>query len=246
MNKTNLTKMNIIVTGASSGIGYQTVLELAKAGGHHIVAISRNKDKLEILKTEAEINAESNVQVIPFDLGNNDYSNFFHEINHYFHLKNGNSVDILINNAGYLVNKPFIEITMEDWQKTFEVNLFASVKLIKLLFPYFNKKQGAHIVNIGSMGGVQGTEKFPGLSAYSASKAAINVLTESLATEFETENIKVNSINPGAVQTEMLEKAFPGFEAPVTAQQMGNFIANFALNGHHLMNGRIHQVSLKG
>ena len=238
--------MNIIVSGASSGIGYQTVLELAKTGEHHIMAISRNQTNLEKLKVEAELANTSKVHIISFDLSQKDYGNLLDEINHYFHLNIGNSVDILINNAGYLVNKPFIELTMEDWQKTFEINLFATVKLIKLLFPFFNKKQGSHIVNIGSMGGVQGTEKFPGLSAYSASKSAINVLTESLAAEFETENIKINAINPGAVQTEMLETAFPGFKAPVTAQQMGNYIANFAINGHQLMNGRIHQVSLIG
>lgn len=238
--------MNIIVTGASSGIGYQTVTEFAKTGKHDIVVISRNKSKLENLKSEAELNTQSKVHVLAFDLNQKDYEKLFNEISTCFQLKNENFIDVLINNAGFLVNKPFMDLDTEDWQKTFDVNLFASVKLIKQLFPYFNRKQAAHIVNIASMGGVQGTEKFPGLSAYSASKGAINILTESLAEEFSNENIKVNAINPGAVQTEMLKKAFPGFEAPVTAQQMGKYIANFALNGHNLMNGRILQVSLKG
>ncbi len=238
--------MNIVITGASSGIGYQTVIELAKTTEHNIVAISRNKNKLENLQEKTEFETKSKVYVLPFDLNQKDYGKLFEEINNCFQLKNGNYIDILINNAGYLFNKPFINLDMEDWQKTFDVNLFASIKLIKLLHSYFNNNSGAHIVNIGSMGGVQGTEKFSGLSAYSASKAAINVLTEALATEFETENIKINAINPGAVQTEMLETAFPGFKAPVAAQQMGNYIANFAINGHQLMNGRILQVSLKG
>ncbi len=238
--------MNIIVTGASSGIGYQTVLELADMGEHHILAIARSKNKLEKLKKEAEQGKKSTVNILSFDLSKKSYQRLFDEINKYFYLENGNTIDVLINNAGYLVNKAFINLEPNDWQKTFELNLFSSVKLIKQLFLYFNRKNGTHIVNIGSMGGVQGTEKFPGLSAYSASKAAINVLTESLAAEFKTENIKVNAINPGAVQTEMLKKAFPDFKAPITAKQMGNYIAEFALNGHKLMNGRILQVSLQG
>jgi len=236
--------MNIIVTGASSGIGYQTALELAKAGEHRIIVVSRNKNKLKILKAEVESVTKSKVSVIAFDLGDNDFSTLFVEIDKYFNLKDGNFIDVLINNAGYLVNKSFTDLNIDDWQKTFDVNLFGSVKLIKLLFPYFNRKIASHIVNIASMGGVQGTVKFPGLSAYSASKAAINVLTESLATEFAADNIRVNAINPGAVQTEMLKKAFPDYNAHVTAQQMGNYIANFALTAHNLMNGRIIQVSL--
>jgi len=236
--------MNIIVTGASNGIGYQTVLELAKTDEHHIIVVSRSKNKLEMLKAEVESKTKSKVSVVVFDLGKDDFLSLLNEIDASFDLKNGNFVDVLINNAGYLVNKVFADLTMDDWQKTFDINLFGSVKLVKLLFPYFNRKIASHIVNIASMGGVQGTIKFPGLSAYSASKAAINVLTESLAVEFAADNIKVNAINPGAVQTEMVEKAFPDYKAPVTPQQMGNYIANFALTGHKLMNGRIIQVSL--
>ncbi len=238
--------MNIIITGASSGIGYHTVKELAFTGEHHIIVIARRRVKLEALKKEVESITKSNVSIIVFDLGNDDYKELFTLVDSFFQLKKGNYVDILINNAGYLVNKPFIDLSITDWQSTFDINLFGMVKLIKLLFPYFNRDAGSHIVNIASMGGVQGTIKFSGLSAYSASKAAINVLTESLAVEFENENIKVNSINPGAVQTEMLEKAFPDYEAPVTSSQMGKYISNFALSAHKLINGRIMQISLSG
>lgn len=238
--------MNIIVTGASSGIGLHTAKELAKTGEHHIVVISRNREKLALLKTEIEQLTKSRISIIVFDLGKEDFSNLFARIDSCINFENGNSVDILINNAGYLVNKTFIDLDMNDWKNTFNVNLFASVKLIRVLFPYFNRVSGAHIVNIASMGGVQGTLKFLGLSAYSTSKAAINVLTESLAIEFEQENIKVNAISPGAVQTHMLETAFPDYKAPVTAQQMGSYVANFALTGHELMNGRIIQVSMNG
>ncbi len=236
--------MNIIITGASSGIGYQTAVEIAHTGEHSIAVISRNEEKLQALKTDIELTTKSKVYVLSFDLANGNFNVLLSQIEKHFKLSERNYIDVLVNNAGYLVNKPFVDLTMDDWQNTFDVNLFSSVKLIKMLFPYFNRKASSHIVNIASMGGVQGTIKFPGLSAYSSSKAAVNVFTESLAAEFQDENIKVNAINPGAVGTPMLNKAFPGYNAPVTAQQMGNYIAQFALTGHNLMNGRVIQVSL--
>lgn len=238
--------MNIIVTGTSKGIGFQTVLKLAQTGEHQILAISRDKAGLAQLKAEFEKTGQSKLNLLSFDLANDDYGALAAQIETVFEFEKGNTIDILINNAGYLANKSFIELDENDWRKTFEVNVFATARLIKMLYPHFNRKSGSHIVNIGSMGGVQGTEKFPGLSAYSASKGAINILTEALAKEFENENISVNAINPGAVQTEMLEKAFPGFKAPVQADEMGEYIAYFATTANKFMNGRLVEVSLKG
>jgi len=238
--------MNIIVTGASRGIGYQTALEFALEGNHNILAISRNLSALEKLKKEIDNTVNTQINILDFDLAQKDYSKLLEKIVTVFKLKNGNKIDVLINNAGFLVNKPFIELIEDDWQNTFETNLFTPVRLIKELYRYFNRTEGTHIINIGSMGGVQGTEKFPGLSAYSASKGALNILTEALAKEFEGENIRVNCINPGAVQTEMLEQAFPGFKADVSAKDMAKYIVNFALTAHKLMNGQLNQVSLRG
>ena len=102
----------------------------------------------------------------------------------------------------------------------------------------------AHIVNIGSMGGFQGSSKFPGLSAYSASKAALHTLTECLAQEFTEQGIKVNCLALGSAQTEMLEKAFPGYESPVMAFEMGKYIADFALTGHRFFNGKVLPVAV--
>ena len=232
--------MNIVITGCSSGIGYQTALAFARLGEHHITAISRNSIGLNQLKQEF-INSRSIIDIISFDLNQENFD-YLHSK---FNFSKENTIDILINNAGYLVNKSFLETSNEEWLNTFNTNLFASVKLIKYLHPFFNRDRGSHIVNIGSMGGVQGTTKFEGLSAYSASKGAINILTESLSVEFESENIKVNAINPGAVHTRMLEAAFPGFQADITAEQMGNYIAQFALNNRNIMNGRLVQASLK-
>jgi 3-oxoacyl-[acyl-carrier protein] reductase len=93
------------------------------------------------------------------------------------------------------------------------------------------------------MGGIQGSAKFPGLSAYSSSKGAVLTLTELLAEEFKETGPSFNALALGAVQTEMLEEAFPGYKAPVSAIEMAEYVMNFALNGQKLYNGKILQVS---
>jgi NAD(P)-dependent dehydrogenase (short-subunit alcohol dehydrogenase family) len=102
----------------------------------------------------------------------------------------------------------------------------------------------SHIVNIGSMGGFQGSAKFAGLSAYSASKAALHNFTECLAEELKERKISVNCLALGSAQTEMLEKAFPGYESPVMAFEMGKYIADFALTGHKFFNGKVLPVAV--
>ncbi len=236
--------MNCIVTGASSGIGFFTALELANTSPDNLVfALGRSREGLIELENQSKY---KNVKTFSFDLGQSDFSPIITQISEFFKINSNGAIDVLINNAGYLVNKSFTELTSADWLKTFEINLLAPVKLIQILLPYFNKEEGSHIVNISSMGGVQGSRKFSGLSAYSASKAAIANLTESLATEFKNSKIHVNAICPGAVETKMLKSAFPGFNAPIGPDLMGKYIANFALTNGKLMNGRIIQVSLEG
>ncbi len=141
-----------------------------------------------------------------------------------------------------MLNKPLGMITAPEIEEVFSVNVKAPMLLIQALLPLM--KPGSHIVNIGSMGGVQGSVKFPGLSAYSASKGALAVLTECLAEELKDRQIAVNCLAFGAVQTEMLAKAFPGYEAPVSAGKMAEFVADFALNGNRYFNGKILPVSL--
>ena len=93
------------------------------------------------------------------------------------------------------------------------------------------------------MGGFQGSTKFAGLSAYSSSKSALSGLTECLAEELKDRNIAVNCLALGAVQTEMLGKAFPGYKAPLSAAKMAEFICEFALTGQLFFNGKIIPVS---
>lgn len=94
------------------------------------------------------------------------------------------------------------------------------------------------------MGAFQGSAKFAGLSAYSASKAALHTLTECLALELADRQIKVNCLALGSAQTEMLEQAFPGYQSPVMAFEMGKYIADFALTGHRFFNGKILPVAV--
>ncbi len=218
-------KKNVIVTGASKGIGYATAKAFAEQG-HNVLAIARNGTLLQKLKEEEGV--APYVSTLALDLAE-DY-----DINQM--LQSFNKVDVLINNAGILVNKPFAEISSAELQKVYEVNVFAPFRLIQKLMPYFSSE--AHIINVGSVGGVNGSQKFPGLTAYSSSKAAMSCLSECLQAEFENSNLTFNSLALGSVQTEMLTQAFPGYKAPVSPSQMADYIVNFALNAPNIIRGK--------
>ncbi|MDB5153013.1 MAG: family NAD(P)-dependent oxidoreductase [Mucilaginibacter sp.] len=173
-----------------------------------------------------------------FDIVHDDYHDLLQFVNSHLDSR----VDILINNAGILINKPFTELLETDFVEMLQSNFIGHVRIIQSLLPLM--PAGSHIVNIGSMGGVQGSAKFPGLSAYSASKAALHTLTECLAQELTEQQIKVNCLALGSAQTEMLEKAFPGYESPVMAFEMGKYIADFALTGHRFFNGKVLPVAV--
>jgi len=231
--------MNIIITGASRGIGKELVKSFMHESGHKVVAISRNLAALENLKTECEaFSGKPELMLITLDL---EKENLTSELSKIFP-SGMDSIDILINNAGLFINKSFSKISGQDFDRIFNVNVKGPIRLIQFLLPFF--KRGSHIVNIGSMGGFQGSAKFPGLSLYSASKGALAILTECLAEELKDQDIKVNCLALGSVQTEMLSDAFPGYQAPVHPDEMAKFIMGFALNGHHFMNGKILPLSL--
>lgn len=220
---------NIIITGTSRGIGFEMV-KLFSEAGHNVLALSRNSKPISDLKLK-------NVTALEFDIA--DESEIV-KLSAY--LQTGmKSVDVLINNAGFLVNKPFSEITSEEFKRCYDVNVFGVASLIKTTLP-FMKKEG-HVVSISSMGGVQGSVKFPGLSAYSSSKGAIITLTELLAEEYKETGPSFNVLALGSVQTEMLEEAFPGFKAPLSATEMAQYIMDFSLTGNKFYNGKILQVS---
>ena len=221
----------ILITGTSQGIGFELLCQFLLDQNHEVIAIARKPLDQSIPIFNQAIKEH---RLFPFEL--DLVKDDFHTLSNTLNAMNG--VDIVINNAGFLVNKPFVEQSEEDWQMQFDVNVFSPAKLIRFLYPWLLLSGNAHIVNITSMGGFQGSSKFPGLSAYSASKAALGTLTECLAVEFSGKGISVNALALGAVQTEMLSQAFPGYEAPISAHKMADFIANFALNGHQYFNGK--------
>jgi len=231
--------MKIVITGASRGIGYDTALELATRLGHRVLALSRNEVRLQRLAAEAKQgNGTGSVAVLPFDLTAPDYQALNAAVGQL------GGVDVLINNAGLLINRPFEQLDMADWRRSFEVNFFGVVGLIRALLPQLRASDRPHVVNISSMGGFQGSAKFPGLAAYSASKAAIANLTECLAEEWKEEGIAVNCLALGAVDTEMLQEAFPGYQPPVSSAQMGAFLGEFATLQHRFFNGKVLPVSV--
>ena len=224
--------MTVIITGASRGIGFE-LTKLFLDANYCVIALTRHTETLEALSNEK-------LQIISTDLSSKisiDKAVFaIKEIHH--------AIDFVINNAGTLVNKPFEDILYSDLEKTYQVNVFAPFYLSQQLLSVLGKKTKAHIVNISSIGGFQGSVKFAGLSSYSSSKAAVVGLTECMAEEFKEKNITVNCLALGAVQTEMLAEAFPGYEAPIKPIQMADYIFDFTTKGHDYFNGKVLPVSL--
>jgi len=234
--------MNIIITGASRGIGFETALHLAGKDDVNLVLISRNEDKLKMLLDACgSVNPKASVNIIPFDLNSlmDDDENLRGKIKELMP-----KVDVLINNAGYLYNSNFQSFPTTEAQQIFNVNFFKPALLIRQLLPLLLKSESSHVLNISSMGGFQGSAKFPGLSYYSASKAAIANLTECLAEEYKETGVSFNCLALGAVQTEMLNEAFPGYKAPIRAHEMAEYIAKFALEGNKFFNGKVLPVAL--
>ena len=220
---------NIVVTGTSRGIGLELVRCFAEAG-HQVLALSRNPEPVQKLQL-------SNVHTFSCDITLSDNLDLVED----YIQENWQQVDVLINNAGAIVNKPFAGISMDDFEKVYRTNVFAVAGLTQKLLPYMLPE--SHVVTISSMGGIQGSVKFPGLSAYSSSKGAVITLTELLAEEYKDGGPSFNVLALGAVQTEMLQEAFPGYQAPTTPSEMARFIGDFALTGNKFFNGKILQVS---
>lgn len=220
---------NVIITGTSRGIGFELAKQFANKG-HQVLALSRNAGPL------MQYNHQ-NITVIAVDLSDTLEVNKIKE----FVKNNWKKVDILINNAGKLINKSFTELSSEDFLEVYKVNVFAVAELTKLMIPYL--QQGSHVVTISSMGGIQGSMKFPGLAAYSSAKGAVITLSELLAEEYKKEQIAFNVLAIGAVQTEMLKEAFPDYQAPLSASEMAKYIFDFSLIGNQFYNGKVLQVS---
>ena len=220
---------NVVITGTSRGIGFELAKMFAN-NGHKVLAISRNTVPLSALN-------HKNISVISVDISK---STDLKKVTDFIRNK-WKQVDILINNAGKLINKPFTDLTPDDFLEVYKVNVFGVAELTKNLIPFLQK--GSHVVTISSMGGIQGSMKFPGLAAYSSAKGAVITLSELLAEEYKEQQIAFNVLALGAVQTEMLEEAFPDYKAPLSAEEMASYIYDFSLTGNKFYNGRVLQVS---
>lgn len=220
---------NVVITGTSRGIGFELAQQFAK-NGHQVLALSRNTAPLE------KIN-HKNITTLSVDLSHNE--DIQKAVN--FIKSNWKHVDILINNAGKLINKPFTELTSDDFLEVYKVNVFGVAEITKGIIPFLQK--GSHVVTMSSMGGIQGSMKFGGLAAYSSAKGAVITLSELLAEEYKEQQIAFNVLAIGAVQTEMLAEAFPDYKAPLSAQEMANYIYDFSLTGNKFYNGKVLQVS---
>lgn len=220
---------NIIVTGTSRGIGFELALLFANAG-HKVLALSR--------KTAPALLSNQNISCLAADLSDEDSLARVAE----FLSQSWKKVDAIVHNAGALIHKPFSQIAAAEFENIYKVNVFGVAALNRIALPYLEK--GSHVVTISSMGGVQGTVKFAGLSAYSSSKGAAIILSELLAEEYKEKGIAFNVLALGAVQTEMLAEAFPGYAAPLTAGEMASYIFNFTLEGNKFHNGKTLQVAV--
>jgi 3-oxoacyl-[acyl-carrier protein] reductase len=226
--------MKIIVSGGTRGIGKEVVLNLAGDKNNQILVIGRNESALNNFSSDFK-----NIHTLSFDLATVDKQADLMRESITQHFKR---VDILINMAGLLINKKFIDLSADEMRSMMETNFFGPASLIRIVKPFMTK--GSHIINISSMGGFQGSSKYTGLSIYSASKAALACLSECLAEEFRESGISVNCLALGAVQTEMFAEAFPGYKAPVEAKEMAGFICGFALKGNRFFNGKIIPVAV--
>ncbi len=222
---------NILITGAGKGVGYALTKYFLDNKSTKVFAVSRNIEALNSLGT-----TYPTLFPIAFDLSSDPYSKLKEIISN-----KANEINIIVNNAGVLINKKIETFEERDFDRLFNTNVKAVFMLMKILFPLL--KKGSHVVNIGSMGGVQGTVKFPGLSLYSASKGALAILTEALAEEWKDKGIHVNYLGLGAVQTKMLSEAFPDFQTDMTAEKIANFIGYFSYEGMKYFNGKIIPVS---
>lgn len=217
---------NVLVIGASRGIGKELVNQFAEKG-LETYGFARSFGN----------GSENTVHYIHLDLLSPTIKTDFEQA-----ISGIDQIDYLIHNAGFIAVKPFLELSREDIHNCYQVNVLSVMEITQVCIP--KMKPGGHIVLISSIGGFQGSLKFPGLAAYSTSKAALVSLTELLAEEFKQSGIAINCLCLGAVQTEMMEEAFPGYKAPHQPAEIAAFIVDFTLNNGKYFHGKIIPVSV--
>ena len=223
---------NILIIGASTGIGFEMTKLFALNKENTVIAISRNSESITDFENLDNV-ISKNIDLASLSL-KTDLEQF---------LNSFPTIDYVVFNAGKLINKPFLELTEQEILASYNINVLSAFSVFQVVLPKM-KNPNSHVVTISSMGAFQGSVKFSGLSSYSSSKAALANLTEMLAEEYKDSNVKFNCLCLGAAQTKMLEKAFPGYKAPISAEKMAEYIVDFTLKAHQWLNGKIIPVSL--
>lgn len=213
-----------IITGAGRGIGAATAFQFAKNGAN-ITITSRSES--ELFDIQAKLNREfPDIKV--FTIAGDLSDSSFRERLVFETIQNFGKIDILVNNAADILVKPFIDVEENEWDDLIGINLkalyFLTQRVVKEMIP---AHQG-RIINIASLAGVNNIEKFPGLSVYSLTKAAVINFTELLSVELKKHHIQINAIAPGAVNTQMFTTAFPGASSNTEPDIIAKHILNLA------------------
>jgi short-subunit dehydrogenase len=227
----NRVKSNIIITGVSSGIGQEILnnLKLDDSIGSVFAITSQ--------PTDAKLAVDGKIRFIPIDYSNAE------SIDKLSSIIGDIPIHGVILNAGLLDKVKQGTIDHKQLLGTFNVNTFYPILILQAINNNIISGK-AHVIGIGSMGGFQGASKFPGLSIYSASKSALSTFIECYAQEMFNNGVRANTLALGAVNTKMLNKAFPGYEAPVNAKDISKYILDFLFHGGDFITGKVIPVSL--
>ena len=197
---------NIIVTGASGGIGNSIVKKLNEAEAN-ILASGTKTEKLDELKKNF-----GNIKTLKFDISQSEKIEEFIE-NATNEL--GGSLDCIVNNAGITQDNLAIRMSLDEWQKVIDINLTSTFLMSKFAIKKMLKNKSGKIVNITSVVGHTGN---PGQANYSASKAGIIAMSKSLAIEYSKKNININCISPGFIKTAMSDKIDDNFKEVIISK----------------------------
>ena len=219
------------VTGAGRGIGRSTALALVAEGARLAICA---RTAAEIEETSAAIrSAGGEVLAATVDVADEAaVERFAGAI-----LGTYGQLDILVQCAAILAVQPIADFATAAWDDVMAVNLRGSFLCARAAFRAMQAGEGGQIILIGSLSGVRGPEKFPGLAAYNVSKAGVLALSEIMAVEGRPHNIRVNCVSPGAVDTAMLRQAGHGLRAGVGPEQVGAFLTWLCLPEAAILTG---------
>ena len=219
----------VVVTGASSGIGRATAEAFARAGAL-VASFARSAEKLnEIARPFGE-----KMLAVSGDVSDAEaVERLFAETEKRF-----GDCEVLVNNAGMIDPKPLVDTTPESWDRMFAVNVRGAYLASRRALPSMLAKRSGAIVNVASISGVVGPEKFPGWVSYCASKGAVISMTEALAVEVGKSGVRVNCISPGSVDTKMWSEASGGAPAAMTVEEIADAILFLASIRSRPMNGQ--------